>query len=208
MDMSSNAEQIHDNPDHEALFRLAEAQAGFFTTEQAAGAGFSRALLTHHTGSEGRFERVRPGLYRLRLFPTSPLDQFFAAWLGVDPKSAVISHDSALEVYELATVMPSKIHVTVPREKRWKRPPPDVDLHTTSRLDPQDVQRWRGLPVTSVERTVADVISSSLSTEEVTSAVAGALSRGLTTQRRLLEDAQRRSREVLDGVVRALREAR
>lgn len=206
--MAKEVEQIHDRPDFDSLFRLAEAQAGFFTTEQAASAGFSRALLTHHTRPDGRFERTRPGLYRLRLFPTSPVDQFFAAWLTVDPASAVISHDSALELYELGTVMPAKIHVTIPREKRWKRAPPDVELHTTTRLEQQDVQRWRGLPVTTVERTLADVISSGLDANEVASAVTGALSRGLTTESSLLENAQHRSREVRDGIARALREGR
>lgn len=52
-------------PDHEGLFATATEQAGYFTTAQARGSGFSSPLLTHHAKS-GRFVRVARGLYRLR----------------------------------------------------------------------------------------------------------------------------------------------
>jgi predicted transcriptional regulator of viral defense system len=189
-------------PDHEGLQRLAESQGGYFRADQAAEFGLSRSNLSHHQKS-GRFERIRPGLYRVKLLPREPTDHFFAAWVGVGP-DAVISHESALELYELTVVVPNKIHMTVPRHARWKRPTRDVTLHTVTTLDPTDVRRWRGLPVTTPERTIADVSVAGLSREHVDAAVSEALDRGLTTEDALRRSGAAKSRRVAEKIERSL----
>lgn len=50
------------------LYQLAEAQAGYFTTSQAAQVGVSRRVLSHRA-QQGDLEQVRYGLYRLHDFP-------------------------------------------------------------------------------------------------------------------------------------------
>jgi predicted transcriptional regulator of viral defense system len=190
-------------PNHLSLQRLAQSQGGYFRSDQAAAFGFTRANLSHHEKS-GRFERIRPGVFRLTVLPREPTDHFFAAWISVGPVDAVISHESALELYELADVVPNKIHITIPRSARWKRPPPDVSLHTVSQLAPSDVRWWRGLPVTTPERTLADVISAGLSREHVNAAVADALARGLTTRGALSRAASRKSAHVAEAINRSL----
>ncbi|MFG0317103.1 MAG: type IV toxin-antitoxin system AbiEi family antitoxin domain-containing protein, partial [Planctomycetota bacterium JB042] len=57
-------------PAWEAPYRVAESQAGYFTTAQAAEAGISTALIAHHLGSN-TIRRVRRGIYRLTRFPMS-----------------------------------------------------------------------------------------------------------------------------------------
>ena len=93
--------------DHDALYRTAESQAGYFTTQQALAAGMDRSTLRHHARPGGRYERVRRGLYRLRHFPTSPHEHVVAAWLPLRAAEAVVSHESALRLYELSDVIPS-----------------------------------------------------------------------------------------------------
>lgn len=45
--------QLSDDVDHEALYRIAEAQGGYFTTQQAEEAGRARSTLSHHARQGG-----------------------------------------------------------------------------------------------------------------------------------------------------------
>ncbi|GAA5025345.1 type IV toxin-antitoxin system AbiEi family antitoxin domain-containing protein [Actinopolymorpha pittospori] len=65
--------------DHEQLYRLAESQAGYFTTGQAEEAGMDRTTLRYHARPGGRYQRVRRGLYRLRHFPSSRFEHVLAS---------------------------------------------------------------------------------------------------------------------------------
>jgi hypothetical protein len=61
---------MSDAVDHDGLYRLAESQAGYVTTQQAPAMGMQRSTLRHYARPDGQFERVRRGLYRLRHFPS------------------------------------------------------------------------------------------------------------------------------------------
>lgn len=67
--------------DHDALYRQAEAQAGYFTAQQALAASMDRSTLSHHARPGGRYLRLGRGVYRLRHFPSSPHEHVMAAWL-------------------------------------------------------------------------------------------------------------------------------
>ncbi len=164
-------------PQHDALYRTAEAQAGYFATRQAAIAGFTRPLLAHHARN-GQFQRVRHGVYRLTRFPDMPHADLFIAHLEVGPRS-VVSHESALALYELTDVLPSAIHLTVPRTSSRRHS--GLRLHTR-RLNPDEVTQRHGLPVTTVLRTLTDIASGHRPNELVRQAVHEALQRGLVTR--------------------------
>jgi hypothetical protein len=115
------------------LYRLAEAQAGYFTARQALAAGMDRSTLRHHVRPGGRYERVHRGLYRLRHFPTSSHEHVVAAWIPLREAGAVVSHESALELHDLSDVIPVAVHLSLPRAKRGQRPRPGVRLHTLER---------------------------------------------------------------------------
>src|SRR6266511_1343625 len=118
-----------DRIDHDGLYWAAESQAGYFTAGQALAAGMDRSTLRHHARPRGRYERVRRGLYRLRHFPSSPHEHVVAAWLDL-PSPAVVSHESALELYDLSDVIPNAVHITLPRAMRGRRRRPGVRFHT------------------------------------------------------------------------------
>src|ERR1700748_139683 len=107
--------------DHDALYMRAEAQAGYFTAQQALEAGMDRSTLRHHARPGGRYERVRRGLYRLRHFPTSPYEHVMPPWLPLRDSGAIVSHESALELQDLSDVIPDTVHVMVPRSERGLR---------------------------------------------------------------------------------------
>ena len=169
-------------PDHDSLYKTAEQQAGYFAARQARRAGFSPSLLSYHVGT-GRFARVRPRVYRLVRFPASAHEDLYVAWLQTGPYS-VISHDSALALYDLSDLLPDRIHVTVPRTASRRRP--GLKLHT-KQLAPEDVTGYEGLPVTTVLRTLADVAAAGLADEQVQQAIHEALRRGLVTRESLLQ---------------------
>jgi predicted transcriptional regulator of viral defense system len=174
----------------EAVYRVAAEQAGYFTSDQARSAGLSYRQLTYHT-QRGRFERVALGLYRLVLFPPSSLEDLFAAVLLVGPMS-VVSHDSALALYELSDVLPAAIHLTVPRNTSRRHQ--GVKLHR-NRLRADEITRYAGLPVTTPARTLADM-AAVLDSEQALQAIAQALDRGLATKEAIAEAGRRRGGRV------------
>lgn len=125
----------------------------------------------------GRFLRIVRGVYRLAHFPGSAHEDLFVAWLRTGPHS-VISHESALTLYNLSDVLPGEIHVIIPRTASRRRP--GLRLHT-NQLRPEDVTNRQGLPVTTVARTIADVAIAGLAKEHIAQAIIEALNRGLTT---------------------------
>jgi predicted transcriptional regulator of viral defense system len=207
--LSYEFEQSHDIIDHEQLYRVAESQAGYFTARQAAEAGMGRSTLAHHAGGDGRFERVGRGVYRLRQFPSSQYEHIVAGWLSLGDAEGVVSHASALELHDLSDVIADVVHVTVPRSRRWRRQRAGMRLHLVSRPLRPDERQWvMGLPVTIVERTIADYTQDGGQPEQVEVAVVQAISRRLTTPERLHAAARERSGRVRKLIERAIAQAR
>lgn len=156
------------------LYRIAESQSGYFSARQARRAGYSNALLSYHA-KKGNFLRIQPGVYRLRHFPEQPHADLFAAWLAAG-EQAVVSHESALSLYELTDLMPTEIHLTVPRTSSRRKT--GMRLHT-ARLNPDEITRRAGLPVTTLPRTLADLLRWGIERVWIEQAVEQALERGL-----------------------------
>ena len=181
------------------LYRIAEPQAGYFTTAQAAAAGVDRRRLARYAVA-GHLERIRRSIYRLVPFPRSPHEDLFSAWLEMGPDS-VISHDSALALFELSDVLPAAIHVTVPPTASRRHP--GLRLHT-NQISPQEITHYDALSVTTVARTIADVILDGLADELVEQAVQEAVRNGLATPALLIAAAEPRGPRVTRIIRRAL----
>jgi predicted transcriptional regulator of viral defense system len=190
---------MNKKPDYDLLYSIAEAQAGYFTARQAGQAGFSHERLSDLT-MRGKFIRVQYGIYRLVHFPASRFEDMFIAHLRTGPAS-VISHESALAVYELSDVLPATIHVIIPRTASRRRK--GIKLHT-NQLQADEITQRDGLPVTTPARTIADVISDGLSFQLVKQAIIEALQRNLTNRQELLNQAERRKGSVAETIERVL----
>jgi predicted transcriptional regulator of viral defense system len=184
---------------YERLFQIAEAQAGYFTTAQAQALGIARAQLSRYVAA-GKLERSQQGVYRLTPFPRVPHEDLFIAWLAAGPE-AVISHDSALAIYELSDALPAHVHLTVPRTASHRRP--GYRLHT-SRITPAEITHYGGLQVTTVARTIADIACDGLADDLVIQAVQEAVARGLATPEQLRAAAAQRGPAVTRLIQRAL----
>lgn len=183
-------------PDHEGLFRTASQQGGYFTAAQARTSGFSWASLSYHA-RRGRFIRVRRGLYRLREYPESTREDVIGAWLAAGRDDALVSHESALDLLGLSDVVPDKVHLTLPRSKRYRPAPPGVAVHTTTKpLRAADVVVREGVRVTSTVRSILDAAEAGTAPEQIVAAITEALDRGLATRPQLLDAARSRSKRV------------
>lgn len=175
---------ISSGPDWDRLFEVAAAQAGYFTTQQAADAGYSTHLLRKHIHA-GRVTRPQRGIYRLVHFPASEHEEFVTAWLWSE-QAGVLSHATALGLHGLSDVLPAQVHLSLPEawRRRRLRVPSGVLLHHAN-VEPGE-RTWFGpVPATSASRTLSDCAKSGLSPELLRQAAQQALRRGLVTRTEL-----------------------
>lgn len=191
------------------LFELAAVQAGYFTAAQARELGYSPRSLVHHVAA-GHLERVSRGFYRLIGVPAGPHDDVVAAWLKLAPRSAVVSHETALALYDLAPSRSREIHLTLPREQRprAKQSRTAIRVHTTTApLSRTEVSNRFGVQVTTPARTIVDVADIGADPSVVIEATARALATGLVTEDELHDATGGRSARVRQLVARAVEEA-
>lgn len=190
------------------LYGIAAQQGGYFTAQQARQAGYAYSQHSFHV-RRGNWLRVDRGLFRLRDFPPSDREDLirWSLWSrnqeGVP--QAVVSHSTALTVYDLSDVMPDRVHLTVPRGFR-KDGSAGCVLHKAA-LSPRDVESRPGYRVTTPLRTLVDVSDSPLSQEHLDRAVHEALQRGLVRLRALQTAAcSARARRRLDQALAGARD--
>jgi predicted transcriptional regulator of viral defense system len=190
------------------LFELAAGQAGHFTAAQARDLGYSARSLVHHVNA-GHVERVSRGFYRLVGVPVGPHEDIVAAWLRLANRRAVVSHDTALALYDLAPPRSHQIHLTLPRKCRPRAPQSAsaVALHTTTvPLRRDEVTNRFGVQLTSPARTIVDVADIGADPSVVIEATGRAVTSGLVSPKELRAAVRRRSARVRQLVARALQE--
>lgn len=128
------------------LAELANERHGFVTPEDARAAGVNPMNLVR-MAERGQLERRANGLYRFPLAPNGPLDAYMEAALWPRGAHGVLSHETALHLYEMSDVNPRKIHITVPKDHRVRRDvPSSYRLHHED-LKPKQVAHLEGIPV-------------------------------------------------------------
>jgi len=191
-------------PDRHMLFDFAHLRRGAFTLADARAAGYSRELVHYHAKA-GDFVPVGRGVYRLVDYPNSPEDRL-ADVAAVFGSQAVISHESALSLYEVSDVIARGIHVTIPREKRHVRNPfPDVVLHTSKEaIDTRDVVDHHGFRATSLARSIAESARFGTDPKLIRQAIRHGLQREILDLNDLRRNLAGQSRRVCDAVAAAL----
>ncbi|MDP3151438.1 MAG: type IV toxin-antitoxin system AbiEi family antitoxin domain-containing protein [Archangium sp.] len=172
-------------PEWDRLYETAAGQAGLFTTQQAAEAGYSPQLLVHYVHS-GKALRVRRGIYRLVHFPAGEHEELVGTWLWSEQRG-VVSHQTALALHGLSDALPAHVHLTLPSEWRRRRfrVPADVVLHHDD-VPPEDRSWFGAVPTTNPRRTLNDCARAGLSPELLKQAAQQALRRGLVKKSELV----------------------
>jgi len=166
-------------PDWDALFERAQEQAGYFTTRQAAAAGYSPPLLAY-LGSK-KVQHIRRGIYRLVHFPAGEHEDLVVLWLWSE-KFGVFSHETALALHDLSDALPGKVHLTVPPSwrRRRLRVPAGLVLHFADVGD-ADRASYSAVPVTAPLRTLRDCIEANVAADLVRQGILQARRRGLVS---------------------------
>lgn len=171
------------------LNEIAETQQGFFTTQQAKAAGFDERNHAYHVRS-GNWVREHRGIYRLATFPQTARPDLVLWSLWSRNRSGkvegVYSHETALSIYDLSDLNPSRLHMTVPKTfRRMNKIPKILVLHKEP-LSPADIVRRDGYLVTRPMRAIADLIDSDDTDQEfLHQALREGLNRGLITRAEL-----------------------
>lgn len=166
------------HPDWNRLFETALTQEGHFTTEQAAEAGYSRPLIAKYLAN-GKFFRVRRGIYRLVHYPAGSMEDLVTYWLWSD-REGVFSHETALSLHQLSDALPARVHLTLPVSWRRRRVKPPAALVMHYAELPDDAVTWMGsVRVTTPAQTLKDCEASGVSLELIEQALKQGLSRGL-----------------------------
>ncbi|WP_036923504.1 type IV toxin-antitoxin system AbiEi family antitoxin domain-containing protein [Propionicicella superfundia] len=148
------------------LSQVTAAQWGLVTTAQAGRRGVSRLHLSR-LADAGHLERLGHGIYRAAGVPADRFEALKAAWLSVDPKrtaeerlrqptaDAVVSGAAAAYLHGLGDLVPEPYEFAVPARRQTQR----SEIRFRVRQLPKDSVTLReGLPVTTVEQTIADLV--------------------------------------------------
>lgn len=168
----------------ELLGEIAEGQWGVFTSLQARDRGITRLQLQRATDS-GNLERIAHGIYRITGAPSDPYESLRTAWLAIEPARtaeerlndpqprAVIVGATASWLHGLGDLDPVPYNIATTVRTRPRR----EDVRTTTRqLQRDDVTIRHGLPVTTVERTITDLILDDIDDEHIVTIATDALS--------------------------------
>ncbi len=108
-----------------------------------------------------------------------------------DIPQGVWSHDTALDIHELSDVMPSKMHMTVPRNFRRRIEMPKLLFLHYANLGQSEIEERQGYRVTTPYRTIIDIVEAkTIADNFIIQTVNQALKRGLVTveELKLLRD--------------------
>ena len=165
------------------LYTLAEEHEGLFTSKEARDLGIQDSVLAR-LAQRGRLERMSRGVYRIAHFPVDRLAQYREAVLWAQanhhgPERIALSHETAMLIYGISDLNPSRVHLTVPKSARFRRERPDwIAIHQGDLTD-KEVGQHEGIPVTTVSRSILDVLSTTHRTDVVQEAIKQALREGL-----------------------------
>ncbi|MFT3860787.1 type IV toxin-antitoxin system AbiEi family antitoxin domain-containing protein [Micropruina sp.] len=183
----------------DALATLAEltaAQWGMVTSAQAAAHGVTRLSLSRLTES-GNLVRLAHGVYRDAGAPSGTFADVRAAWLSSEPsrlasdrlsdghRGIVVSGETAAWIHDIGDLRSNRTELSAPVRRQTQR----ADLHYRWReFDETDVTIREGLPVTTVERTIADLVEGRTDLSVVANALREAILRSELDLARLAEN--------------------
>lgn len=163
---------------------VAADQWGMVTTAQAVAAGVDRTTLARLVDA-GLLQSPTRGVYVVPAASPTHIDER-AAWLRLHPRrpawqrqaleadGGVLSHRSAAKLHGLGDLISDGVDIIVPRRRTTREP--HVRLRRGT-LTPPEVTVIDGLPVTTIERTILDLLAERTDGGHVGDVIADALRR-------------------------------
>ncbi|MEX0832685.1 MAG: type IV toxin-antitoxin system AbiEi family antitoxin domain-containing protein [Actinomycetota bacterium] len=181
------------------LFQVAGSQSGLFTAAQALKAGYSYAAQKYHV-DHGNWKRVDRGIFRLAEWPPERHEGLIR-WVLWSGGKGVISHETALSVYDIGDADPIRVDLTVPSP--FRKTAPGVKLHRGV-LPERDVTMFEGVRISTPTRSLLDTAAGYLDGDQFATAVSDAIRNGKTSRGELLRRADAFGAEAALRLERAL----
>lgn len=167
----------------EILETIGSDQWGIVTTAQAQREGISR-LQINRLAQKGVLQKDSQGVYFLPSAPMGPSAQIQASWISLDPKhflserwedgpKIVVSHESAAAIHGIGNLIPQADTFSATIRKQTSRT--GIKILSNQDIDRDDIANIDGLPVTCVEKTVADLAAQRVERDYLSIIVADAL---------------------------------
>jgi very-short-patch-repair endonuclease len=148
---------------HSSPWAVARRQHGVITRQQLLALGIERRSIAHRV-ARGKLHPVARGVYAVGRPELTRYGRWMAAVLSCGPE-AVLSHQSAAELWEIRTPTPGPIQVSVPRHIRRDRP----GLTLVRRAVLARTHR-HGIPTTPPAQTLID-LAATLTTDALEAAI-------------------------------------
>ncbi|MFT4186464.1 MAG: type IV toxin-antitoxin system AbiEi family antitoxin domain-containing protein [Micrococcaceae bacterium] len=141
-------------------------QWGMVTSRQANAVGVSRSMLSR-LADAGHLQRLAFGVYKDSGVPSDGFDDLRAAWLSTEPdklaferlrhksNGVVIASTSAALLHGIGDLWEGRHEFVAPVRRQSQRS--EIRYRKRS-LTPEDIRLVEGLPVMSIERTIADLV--------------------------------------------------
>jgi predicted transcriptional regulator of viral defense system len=161
------------------LWEAAVDQYGYVSSGDATRLGVPVVELGK-LAARGGLQRVAYGLYRFEAWPASDRDHLMEAVLWTRDPTAVLSHDTALDVLGLCDVNPDRTHVTVPVQRALRRTnqPATVVVHYEDLADDERAW-WEAIPTVTAPTAIRQGIDAGLRPGLIKQALDTAIGRGL-----------------------------
>ena len=172
---------------------LASQQWGLVTSARARSLGVA-AFQMSRLVDRGAFVRIRHGVYASSVVPWDSLQDVRAHWLALHPETMavdrtlngiaidVVSHDTAAEVYGMGDFVNERTTFTSPQRRQTKQ---SEVRFVQDELLPKDIQNVNGLPVTTVVRTILDLVKEGHEPGHLRDAINDVVNGGLVTKSEL-----------------------
>lgn len=168
------------------LAEIAADRYGLVTTEDAVEIGYAPGTIDK-MARRGQLERVHRGLYRVPFLPGGTLGAYMAAALWPRGTTGVLTHETALDLWDVCDINPAKVHITVPARHRPQREVPRGYVIHREDLAPTEVTAVEGVPVVTLDRAIRQCAEMHVGRDLLEQATRHGRERGLL--RRHLADA-------------------
>jgi len=142
----------------DVLWEAATTQHGFVTTTQAQDLGISPMALQMLV-QRGTVDRAARGVYRFPQYPVSQYDGLALAVLWTGVAEACLSHETALDAYEISDINPNVVHVTVAKRRRLRRAGGEGYVVHYEDLEPGQVGWWQEIRTVTVATAIDQCIA-------------------------------------------------
>ena len=172
------------------LWPIAVEHDGYVTAADAVALGLpdtALRLLAHR----GKLAREARGVYRFDELPRERSAAYRFATLWTGRGNVALSHDTALDLYDLCDINPDRYHVTVPKDDRVRRTGGvNIDVHHED-LTADEIGWWEGIPCVTISTAIRQGIDTGVPTYLVTQALETARARGAITEAERVQLAER-----------------